>query len=318
METDLENDPAVVEARNNSKYLSGQIVHFTNGSNELDFSCPRMLAIMEPHLKAPRQQRKSILKRYDGLIDKMMERLGDLQYEKNFKFDCEQYPVRAAFCNTLFSSSDIHLPELHLNYNCDKGLRGDRHQKMELLKPLLNAERRAIFQSQYEKLVIDVILEDSFRGCGETVIYYQAMPYIRVIRPNEFSVKIHADLNYGFNPANVNYYLPLTAIHGSNGLHVESAPGKEDWHSLHYDYGDIYRFNGGICMHFTTENCSGHTRVSLDFRVIPQSCYRLVDDRLSRKPGYYVRAERDASGKWTRMEELLEPDERNGFPFTDI
>ena len=169
------------------------------------------------------------------------------------------------------------------------------------------------------------MLPDAFSACDESEFYYQAFPCIRVVRPREFSIGVHADINYGFNPSNINYYVPLTRLYDSNSLHVESEIGKEDWHTLKYGVGEIYRFHGAMCMHFTTENRTDITRLSLDFRVIPASNFlpicpetkEVVSDHYSAKKGYYVKAIRQEDGCWERVEPLPTPDIRNGFPFTN-
>ena len=52
------------------------------------------------------------------------------------------------------------------------------------------------------------------------------------------------------------------------------------------------RFHGAVCAHFTPENTTACTRVSLDFRVVPEAVWAAGHDRFSGEEGYYVRAER--------------------------
>eukprot|EP00607_Mallomonas_marina_P003945 CAMPEP_0182436794 /NCGR_PEP_ID=MMETSP1167-20130531/83638_1 /TAXON_ID=2988 /ORGANISM="Mallomonas Sp, Strain CCMP3275" /LENGTH=108 /DNA_ID=CAMNT_0024629341 /DNA_START=726 /DNA_END=1049 /DNA_ORIENTATION=- len=93
---------------------------------------------------------------------------------------------------------------------------------------------------------------------------------------------------YGFHPANINFYVPLTSIYGTNSLVVESSPGGEDWHAMESHYGQVIRFWGAQCAHFTTENCTATTRVSLDFRVIEDNYWDEMHDQYTSKPGYYT------------------------------
>ena len=73
---------------------------------------------------------------------------------------------------------------------------------------------------------------------------------------------------------NLNYYVPLTdAIYGTNSLYLESEPGREDWRALELSYGELQTFYGVYCNHFTAENTTAVTRVSLDFRLVPGCCY---------------------------------------------
>ena len=112
---------------------------------------------------------------------------------------------------------------------------------------------------------------------------YQAFPCIRVVRPNEFSIGPHCDLAYGHSIASLNFYIPLSApIVGTNAIYMETQPGREDWQPVlnnsretnsNYDTGckeeegSVVLFDGVECLHFTLENTTPFTRVSLDFRV---------------------------------------------------
>lgn len=49
---------------------------------------------------------------------------------------------------------------------------------------------------------------------------------------------------------------------------MESEPDKGDFHPMTMEYGQICKFYGNRCRHFTYPNNSNSTRVSLDFRVV--------------------------------------------------
>lgn len=80
-----------------------------------------------------------------------------------------------------------------------------------------------------------------------------------------------------------------------------------------------------MCLHWTTENTTESTRVSLDFRVISGSDYDALKCGGSEKggqkdvyrgtPGYYVPCALEA-GKWKVKEKISLPDFRVGFPWT--
>ena len=63
--------------------------------------------------------------------------------------------------------------------------------------------------------------------------------------------------------------------------------GREDWHPIEGGYGYLKAFAGGACAHWTTENHTKSTRVSVDFRVIPGS--RWLDDGWSKKVSVHSR-----------------------------
>jgi len=48
-------------------------------------------------------------------------------------------------------------------------------------------------------------------------------------------------------------------------------PQSADFAPFELESGQGMRFNGNECRHFTKPNTTGHTRVSIDFRVIPTS-----------------------------------------------
>lgn len=298
-----------------SKWFSDQLVHVTSGSNNINFNDTDVLNIISLHLWKSDNRRKEMLEPYKDHMNKILENLSNLKNETHLNFDTSKHKIREAFCKAINHSLHTPLHNIHKNCNNDQGKKGNRLEKFNLVKNLLETKIRHEFQQVYEDLVMNVILPNAYNACGESEVYYQAFPCIRIVRPKEFSIGIHADVNYGFNPANVNYYIPLTDLRGSSSLHVESSPGREDWHTLDYKYGDIYRFHGAMCSHFTTENMSDRTRLSLDFRVIPASLFKIIDDHYSTSDGYYVKA-KISNGKWCRIDPLPIPDARNGFPFT--
>lgn len=73
---------------------------------------------------------------------------------------------------------------------------------------------------------------------------------------------------YGHSMGNINFHIPLTPTFGTNCLFTESHPGREDWHPLKTkSVGLGFAFDGARCLHFTLENTTPRTRVSLDFRI---------------------------------------------------
>jgi hypothetical protein len=156
---------------------------------------------------------------------------------------------------------------------------------------------------------------------------------MRIVRPGEFSIGPHCDAYYGFSQANINFYVPLTKISGTNSLILESEPGKEDWHTIELEYGGIKRFYGAQCSHFTPENTTDDTRVSLDFRIICDEHWIEDHDHFTKTPGYYATCEylapedkdkddddvddcnSSAAGRWVVVGDVLDPDWRVGFPF---
>jgi len=213
------------------------------------------------------------------------------------------------------------------------------------------------------------------KRCDE--IYYQVFPCLRIIQPDEFSIGPHADVAYGHHPCSVNCYVALTdpggiddtgnAIGGSApsssslslspspspslSLFLESRPGAEDWHALFSSEEGaegpaaytprLELFAGAVNLHWTTENKTARTRVSLDFRLVDGRVFHALEcgghleggqqDVYRATPGYYhrcIRSQESHGDKptWIRDEncrsgtgkngELAPPDFRIGFPWT--
>ena len=106
----------------------------------------------------------------------------------------------------------------------------------------------------------------------------------------------HCDADYHHPPAEVNWWLPLTTVFGSNTLHTESEPGKGDFSPVELGYGQVLRFYGNLCQHYAVPNISGVSRVSFDLRVLAVEHHddrwtdRLGRQALFQGGAYYTRA----------------------------
>jgi len=121
------------------------------------------------------------------------------------------------------------------------------------------------FLALYERFVREVIAPQ----LGSADLIYQAVPVFRVFLPRHLAVgPRHTDAGYHVQPNELNFWLPLTEVYGSNSLNVESAAGRGDFEPIACGPGTMFRFRGNACEHFTSLNVSGITRVSFDFRVI--------------------------------------------------
>jgi len=124
---------------------------------------------------------------------------------------------------------------------------------------------------------IDGVVVPLCGGVSETKgIRCQNPPTIRVHMPSRKpTIPPHTDSDYdAHQPGEINFWIPVTPVWGNNTLWTESEPGKEDFHPIEIGYGQILRFHGNRCTHFTKKNDTGATRVSFDFRAIPLVAYR--------------------------------------------
>ncbi|CAE8692954.1 unnamed protein product, partial [Polarella glacialis] len=138
----------------------------------------------------------------------------------------------------------------------------------------------------YERLIREVVgprLASDFRAMrveedtDDEVfeLFYQFPPTLR-IQParTTFFRREHRDAEYGHQPGELNFWLPLTdCMDGRATLWVESAPNEGDFHPLRLKLGEMARFYGTNCNHKAPPNDTDWTRFSLDFRVAPARCY---------------------------------------------
>ena len=121
----------------------------------------------------------------------------------------------------------------------------------------------AEFNEEYLRLLRDVVLPQLADPRG---LLFQRRPTFRchVAGGGEATGVAHRDVDNGHPSAEINYWLPLTRVGGSNSLYSESAPGRADYAPFESEYGQLTRFWGAQCMHYTLPNETERTRVSFD------------------------------------------------------
>lgn len=124
----------------------------------------------------------------------------------------------------------------------------------------------------YQKFITDVIasmVKDPF--------LYQSFPTFRIQLPNQMAVhRWHSDsdANHGHPEWEINFQIAITDIADVQATWIESVPGLGDFRPMTMAAGEFVAFDGNRCLHGNVLNTSGRTRVSLDFRILPQSRYQ--------------------------------------------
>lgn len=156
------------------------------------------------------------------------------------------------------------------------------------------------FLAYYRKIVEDAVsplFDDPFR--------FQRKPGIRIHLPNVLTVQFHTDEWYGHGADVVNFWMPLTDAFDSNTLFIASLEDslvevqrlEAEKATINSDlakiagpllsgYGKLHVFNAR-CVHGSQTNCTGQTRVSIDFRVLPAG----ADAGLKSIDEYYTQLE---------------------------
>ena len=276
----------------------------------------------------------------------------ELRNETSFLYDVESYPLDRLLADTIGVQD---LSKIHLDHPMIK-------DKARLMAPLQNRGRRRAFHRCFDSFVTSHVIpllhsqalskgifysnrHQLKQGKPQRITYrYQAFPTINIVRPGECSIGPHCDLTQGHSIGNISFHIPLTAAFGTNAVHVESRPGREDWHPLSTKSPGLgFQFDGARCLHFNLRNETDVTRVSINFSVaITRDCDEtqydpddqlccpqlLKDDFSCGKEGYYDEVTVSvgdvprsflpppvAMKKPCSQNRLYDPDERLGFPF---
>lgn len=177
--------------------------------------------------------------------------------------------------NTDTRLEDFRIPPLSITRQANKG-------RCEVAQQYLSeavASPHGTFLQLFDRLVREKILPHlKSRLVREGVVkdketrvtfYYQRPPTLRLQPgPARAVVKTHRDADYGHQPGELNYWIPLTdiALTGVD-LWCESDADLGDYSPLCTQIGEVSSFHGTACRHYVNRNETPNTRASLDFRV---------------------------------------------------
>ena len=126
------------------------------------------------------------------------------------------------------------------------------------------------FYSKYRDLCLKVLekIKKVSEFYGEWAI--QRFPTFRFHFPNNVSVfEFHRDSNYGHSLGEINCFYAINECLNSSALHVEKNLGFEDYCPLNLNPGEYAILNTSIFKHGDVLNKTNKTRISMDFRFIP-------------------------------------------------
>ena len=126
--------------------------------------------------------------------------------------------------------------------------------------------------------VYDSFIKEFIQPIIGKEILYQKIPTFRVHQPDNLAVAtFHRDGDYSHSKDEINFYLPLTKAWGNNTIWTETERDKKDLQSINAEVGEIWKWDGANLLHGNKLNDTGHSRVSVDFRILPLLKYKESD-----------------------------------------
>jgi hypothetical protein len=110
-------------------------------------------------------------------------------------------------------------------------------------------------------------------------LVFQRKPTLRIHFPKNKAVgDFHKDREYNHPIEEINIWVPITSAFNTNSLWIESAFDKKDYSPINLNFGQGLIFDSGL-NHGSMVNDENVTRLSFDFRVIPLSKWKQIEDR---------------------------------------
>ena len=198
-----------------------------------------------------------------------------LLQQKIVDYNAACHPLVALLAQAVGSTVE-DLPQLHLDAEVAQWLSRPNMKTLGLnpvdrrFKAAGGFRRNLPLNEAYMRFLREVVLPQLPDPEGWL---YQKEPNLRCHLPGtgRHLVLRHCDADYFHQPHELNFWLPCTSCYGSNTLWTESAPGAGDYRPVELQVGQLLRFYGHQCDHYSLPNESGVTRLSLDFRVVPRS-----------------------------------------------
>jgi ectoine hydroxylase-related dioxygenase (phytanoyl-CoA dioxygenase family) len=117
---------------------------------------------------------------------------------------------------------------------------------------------------------VKMLSEEVFR---ERLVY-QAKPTLRVMFPNNRAVGgWHRDRDYNHPIEEINIWVPITSALETNTIWIETEFDLEDYKPINVSYGELIIFDSNL-KHGNKINQENKTRLSFDFRIIPERVLR--------------------------------------------
>lgn len=199
-------------------------------------------------------------------------------------YDTRRYPFRDLFLATIKRGLDergLTLRELSQLHTVAEAV-GSEALYAQFYDFMDRAEWRRVYGEYIKECVLPLF---------NVPMRYQRKPGVRIQLPSGKTVQYHTDEWYGHGPDVINCWLPLTDAYGTNTLQVAAladsvcevkrleaqqlSMSEMNDHLAAFvkpvetSYGHTFIFNAQ-CVHGTVPNTTSVTRVSIDFRLLPE------------------------------------------------
>ncbi|HEX8306510.1 MAG TPA: hypothetical protein VF612_16670 [Jatrophihabitans sp.] len=180
-------------------------------------------------------------------------------------YDTERFPFAAVLRRDVFRVGSLE--SLHRDIQASRASRGQRTE----LRTRDNLAARALVQRLPDSAPFFQLYHEFMRLVLAPVagrsLSYSNRPKIRVHFPQTPSVSsFHADAPVTERVDQINFWLPITDVHGSAALQLESDYGLQDYAPAPLRYGQALIFDGGYLGHGSVLNTTDVTRISFDMR----------------------------------------------------
>ncbi len=185
------------------------------------------------------------------------------------KYNSEQYNFNDVIGGVLTKLEDLHF----LVEGKYKELFEVGHDSSTIFHEAFYNKYRSgwlVMQYVYDEFIANIIAPEFNED-----FLYQKFPTFRVHLPENVAVgRFHYDAEFGHPEGEINYIIPLTDSDNTASVWIESEQFKLDFEPMKLRIGEYIRFNGNQLTHGNKINETSKTRVSMDFRILPISCYK--------------------------------------------
>jgi hypothetical protein len=201
-------------------------------------------------------------------VTALVEAAGELRpvaSKVQFGYDTERFPFAALLRRDVFRVRSLE--SLHTDIVAARELRGQRTD----LRTRDNLAARALVQQLPDSAPFFQLYHEFMRlvlaPIARRSLSYSNRPKVRVHFPGTSSVSsFHADVPVTKRVDQINFWLPITDVHGSATLQLESKYGAQDYAPVPLRYGQALIFDGGYLGHGSVHNSTEVTRISFDMR----------------------------------------------------